>query len=484
MKRRITVVATALVVVGIVAAAAAASSDWGVDRDNRLRTRSVGLFGIKKPVAASSTQSIDAATANADPTKLVTLAQPLTARVVTSGQAAPNVDMMVLWPNDTNPTTIIACNEQGTADPGLQAIDIATGAVRTLLTGTSSCDPAHVTPWGTIVFGEEVGTTGAMYELIDPLGVQNVTLDRAIGTFTDEGTAESSGADHFVARYAVGRAAFEGIGFLPNGVTYYGDENRPATGTAGGAYFKFVPSNLWVDGSPAITDLSQSPLVSGTVYGLRLGKRSGSTDYGQGTNTGLGSWISVGSAGNVDLRAFAATNRLTGYYRPEDLAFDGQALAGGQAKWCGNNTGNEFADHTWGETICLTDGTVAQAAVNGATPEVQYFVIGTSDFAMMDNVAYQSGFRNWVLHEDGDITDTHKNNDLWDCLSDGADADTLSDRCIRIGTLNDWNSNGEGAEWTGGVFDATGHRLFVSVQHNVSGKGVVLEITGWLFPES
>jgi secreted PhoX family phosphatase len=64
-------------------------------------------------------------------------------------------------------------------------------------------------------------------------------------------------------------------------------------------------------------------------------------------------------------------------------------------------------------------------------------------------------------------------------LPDGADADSLSDGCIRIGTLNDWASNDEGAEWTGGVFDATGTRLFVSVQHNVTGHGIVLEVTGW-----
>jgi secreted PhoX family phosphatase len=484
MRRRITVVAATLALVVGIVAAAFAGSDFGVGRDRTLATRALQLFGIKKPLAASSTQSISEAEATADPPKLATFAKPLTARVVTAGTAAPIIDMMVLWPNDEDPTTIIACNEGGTADPGLQAIDIATGETRTLLTGTVSCDPAHITPWHTIVFGEETYgggiANGRIYELIDPLGVQNVTLDREAGTFSDEATQDSYGADHFVAREALGRASFEGIGILPNGVTYYGDENRPSEGTAGGAYFKFVPSNLWVDGSDPITSLSDSPLASGSVFGLRLGKRGTApgSDYGQGTNTGLGTWIPLGSGGNVDLRAAAATNKLTGYYRPEDLAFDEAALAGGQVKWCGDNTGNEATDHAWGETICLSDGALADTA-GTTTPEVQYFVIGTSELAMMDNVAYQPGFGNWVLHEDGDIGDTHRNNDLWDCLPDGADADSLSDGCIRIGTLNDWASNDEGAEWTGGVFDATGTRLFVSVQHNVTGHGIVLEVTGW-----
>jgi len=82
-----------------------------------------------------------------------------------------------------------------------------------------------------------------------------------------------------------------------------------------------------------------------------------------------------------------------------------------------------------------------------------------------------------VGHEDGDgaaALTPARNNDLWDCQPDGADDDLLSDGCVRIATLNDLT-----AEWTGGIFDATGTRFFVSVQHNVTGHGVVLEITGW-----
>ena len=35
------------------------------------------------------------------------------------------------------------------------------------------------------------------------------------------------------------------------------------------------------------------------------------------------------------------------------------------------------------------------------------------------------------------------------------------------------------AEWIGGIFDASDQRFFVSVQHNVTGHGVVLKVTGW-----
>ena len=71
-----------------------------------------------------------------------------------------------------------------------------------------------------------------------------------------------------------------------------------------------------------------------------------------------------------------------------------------------------------------------------------------------------------MIHQDAETTfETPHNNDLWDCLPDGADQDLLSDGCIRIATLNDLT-----AEWTGGIFDASGTHFYVSVQHNISGQ--------------
>ncbi len=87
-------------------------------------------------------------------------------------------------------------------------------------------------------------------------------------------------------RPAVGHLSFEGVAIYPNGVMYYGDENRPNSGIAGGAYFKFVPSSPW-DWRRA--DQQSGRVAAGRrvrVYGLRLGKRSGGTDYGQGSETG------------------------------------------------------------------------------------------------------------------------------------------------------------------------------------------------------
>ncbi|MGH8547664.1 MAG: alkaline phosphatase PhoX [Methylococcales bacterium] len=460
----------ALALTATVTSPVIASRDFGEYRDFLLQSYSRQLFGINGALNVSSTDSVDSFNAESDPRSLVTLAKSLRGKVVSAKTTlGPNIDMMILWPQ-TKPTHLIACNEEGTGQPGVQRIRLSDGFVETILTGTSSCDPVRATPWGTVIVGEEVGNTGSVLEIIDPLNTTGVVYDRGTGTL--------SGADagNVAVRPALGHLAFEGIAIYPNGVIYYGDEKRPSSGTAGGAYFKFIPSTPWVAGPP-INDLNDSPLLAGTVYGLRLGLRSGGTDYGQGTNTGLGTWIQVLNSFNADLRAAADNLKLTGYYRPEDFDIDGDSLAKGDVRFCANNTGNEGNDKNWGETICATDGSLIEATANAATPEVQLFAPGTSEFAMMDNIAYQAGRGNWIIHEDGDApgfaVNPH-NNDLWVCLEDGRDVDTLSDGCIRIATLNDLN-----AEWTGGFFDSTGTRFFVSVQHNVTGHGVILEITGW-----
>lgn len=446
--------------------------DFGTFRDHLLKERSMQLFGVKGALGAESRESIDAATAEADPRLLVTLAKGLRAHVVSANaELGPNIDMMTLWPAE-NPTHLIVCNEQGPSQPGVQRVRLSDGKVETILSGTRSCDPAHTTPWGTVVIGEEAGSSGSVLEIIDPLHTTGVVYDRDNGTF--------SGADaaHVAERPAVGHLSFEGVAIYPNGVLYYGDENRPSKGTGGGAYFKFVPSTPW-NGEAPISSLDESPLASGDVYGLRLGQRHGGTDYGQGSETGKGSWVQVMNSFDGDLRAAAAEMSLTGFYRPEDANADLRALADGMVRVCANNTGNESSDRNWGETVCITDGSLAEATANTATPEMQILSVGNKDMGMVDNIAYSPKRGSWVLHTDRDAVGMTEagypfNNSIWMCMEDGADVDTLSDGCIRIANLNDLH-----AESTGGFFDEEGEHFYFSVQHNVTGHGVILDVTGW-----
>jgi hypothetical protein len=470
-------VVTAVFLAAVLAAGAAgAFTDFGSFVQAQLRHRSPSLFGVSGPLAHSSTASLAAVEASAHPERLATVAKSLTVRVVSHGMAAPNLDQSALWPDDSHPRWLITCNEQDVADPGLVRINLASGAQEVIVTGTSDCDPVRRTPWGTILFGEEAGggpAGGRLYELVDPLHTTGVTLDRATGSF-----GGGSGATNLAARPALGRLSFEGLAIYPNGVTYYGDENRPAQGVPGGAYFKFIPAILPAAETGPITSLADSPYAApGAIYGLRLGRREGGTDFGQGNQYGLGSWIPIPAAADPDLRAQAATLQLTGYYRPEDADIDRAAQADGRVRWCANNTGNEPDDQLWGEAICLSDGTLAQAGANTATPGVRLLVSGSPALAMPDNIAFQPHRGTWIIHEDAEtVTDLQgpHNNDLWDCLPDGADPDLQSDGCVRIATLNDLT-----AEWTGGIFDASARHFYVSVQHNITGAGVILDITGW-----
>ena len=120
VRRRLIFTALVLGVTVSMAGIAAAATDFGIFRDGALANRSEQLFGVHGQLASSSTTSVTPAQAAADPTSLVTLASGLTAKVVSAGNAAPNIDQMVLWPNNVHPELIIACNEEGAGDPGLQ----------------------------------------------------------------------------------------------------------------------------------------------------------------------------------------------------------------------------------------------------------------------------------------------------------------------------------------------------------------------------
>jgi hypothetical protein len=461
-RRLIPLVVGLIAIVVVVGTALAALDDWGLDRQTQLQNKSEPLFGVGQPLTRSSTADLTTAQALANPAGLITVAKGLKVNVVSAGKAAPNIDQMILWPK-SNPQYIIGCNEEGVAQPALQKISLTTGAATTIATGLSDCDPVRATPWGTVLFGEENGTVGAMYELIDPLAVVGATINNVTG---------ASSSPNIRRANALGFLSFEGLGILANGVTYYGDELSASNGAPAGAYYKFVPTTPWAGGA-AITSLDQSPYASGTIYGLRVGQGS---NFGQGFSYGTGTWQLLTSTPGQQLRPLATTAKLTGYYRPEDLSLDEAAIGAGNVRFCGNNTGRDAARY-WGETVCITDGTVAGATSQSSGPKVELFVQGSPELNMPDNVAYQASRQNWIIEEDGstgDFIDGARNDDIWDCLRDGGDDDTLSDGCVRIASLNDLD-----AESTGGFFDSTGQHYYVSIQHNSSGFGTILDITGW-----
>jgi secreted PhoX family phosphatase len=460
--------------------------DFGVTVERLARIEAPELFGTFGALGESSSFSLSAAAADANPAALLSVAPGLNIRVVSAAaNLAPNIDQMALWPDAWHPTHIIACNEQGSGQVGVQRVELKTGKADNIISaGLTSCDPTRVTAWGTIVVGEEAGTSGRVFEILDPLNTTNVTVPAS-------GFGASSDPAHVVARPALGQFSFEGVGILPNGVVYLTDENRPGTGglgNPGGALVKFIPDTLWSSG--AIASLDQSPWASGSLYGMRLGRNSNNTDVGQGNQVGRGAWVQITGTAPINLRAAASALKLTSFYRPEDISVDREVLADGGVRICGTSTGQDVpdtesnGDNNWGEVYCVTDGSVAEASavsvVNGintaSIPEYHPLVLGFRDFGMPDNIDIQPGRGNFLVEEDGEgpTYPEPRNNDIWDCLDDGDDADSLSDGCIKVMTLNDLT-----AESTGGVFDGSGRHYYVSIQHNITGHGVILEVSGW-----
>ena len=428
------------------------AEDVGVRVEDSLHRFSRALFGFGNPVAESantpsSTKAGDLA---------VEVAGDLRVRVISS-KVGDNADMIALWPDDANPTHAIICNEINGTVPGaaasVQRVRLSDGQVEDMVFGLQSCDPARRTAWGTVIVAEEAGPVGRLWEILDPLNVNGVAVNRAAGTSSDPA--------HLVARTALGQLSYEGIVLLPNGTTYYGDELRPADGKPGGGIYKFVPTQPH-SGGP-ISNLDQSPLVAGSVFVMRLGLRSGPTDFGQGANTGAGRWIGpLTTATDLATSALAAGG-YTGYYRPEDMEMDPIAAQNGVLRVCWTNTGNDTFEQ-WGEVMCMEDLATAEASFNtGTMPVVTPFIIGDPHLRMPDNLAFQphTGILYVLMDattsaEDPDFT----NDDVWACLPDGADRDTLSDGCVRVMTLKDGN-----AEFTGIQFLADGKSFLIHLQH-------------------
>jgi hypothetical protein len=473
-------------------------ADFGAFVQAQLSEHSEALFGIRRPLEKSALGPYD----GADNLQAIQVAPGLHVSLVSSVTASA-ADQIALWPSDDRPTHLFVCDEE-TSDPAVQRIDLSlppNSNATTIVTGLGSCDPVRRTAWGTIIVAEEAGAMGGFYELIDPVHITTPikVLDRATGATSDP--------LHLVKRKAVGSVSFESFAIKDDGTMLYGDELAPSGGNPGGAIYKFVPAIPFAGGGP-ITVPAQSPFESGSIYGLRVAA-SGSSNWGQGAETGKGTWTAVNLAGanvvdvngNVILRNAQALQRFTGYYRPEDMDIDPIAASKGIFRACWANTGRK--SHTdsslvensgvESEIMCLVENppsTAVPAPPTGTIPTVERFVTGSEERAMYDNVAFQPHTGNLVILEDGSVdTVTSINprkselrgNDLWICLPDGADDDALSDGCVRFASIRDTS-----AEPSGFIFLGSGEEALVNIQHRAYNdaidkghRGALVKISGF-----
>jgi hypothetical protein len=472
--------------------------DFGSWVQDQLRDHSEQLFGFRHPLEKSAPGPY----IGLDNTQAIQVADGLRVSLVSSSVASAT-DQIAFWPNDEHPTHVFVCDEE-TSIPAVQRVDLSgppNSNATTIVTGLSSCDPVRRTPWGTILVGEEAGNTGGLYEIVNPLSITapiNVT-NRATGANTD--------MLHLAKRQAVGSLSFESLAVEDDGTMIYGDELAPSGGVAGGGIYKFVPAIPFSGGGP-ITVPGQSPLATGTVYGLRVAA-SKSANWGQGAETGVGSWILVNLAGlnvvdanqNIILRNAQVLQRFTGYYRPEDMDIDPMAAEAGVLRACWANTGRKSHNDSSlvensgveSEVMCLTENPPSvndPTPLTGTIPTVERFITGSEERAMYDNVAFQPHTGNLVVLEDGPVETVKstdplvaelRGNDLWICLPDGKDDDALTDGCVRFASVRDTS-----AEPSGFIFFGSGEEALVSIQHRSvndqlgeGNHGALLKISGF-----
>jgi secreted PhoX family phosphatase len=492
---RSSIAISCLAVVGLTSRAIADNPqvDFGTFIAQQLSDHAEQLFGFSHPLKKSALGPYD----GADSTQAIEVADGLHVSLVSSGVASA-ADQIAFWPDNDHPTHVFVCDEE-TSNPAVQRVDLSQPAnanATTIVTGLSSCDPVRRTPWGTILVGEEAGATGGVYEIIDPVHINApiTVINRDAGTTSDP--------LHLVKRKAIGSLAFEGLAIKADGTIIFADELAPSGGNAGGGIYKFVPAIPFQNNGP-ITVPGMSPLTAGTLYGLRVAA-SASSNWGQGAETGNGTWTAVNLAGanvvdgnnNVILRTAQVLQKFTGYYRPEDMDIDPIAAANGGFRACWANTGRK--SHTdssvvensgvESEVMCLVENppsAAVPAPPTGTIPTVERFITGSEQRAMYDNVAFQPHTGNLVVLEDGPVdvvkkdgTTELRGNDLWMCLPDGDDDDALTDGCVRFASVRDTT-----AEPTGFIFFGSGEEALVHIQHrgynDAHNLGALLKISGF-----
>jgi Alkaline phosphatase PhoX len=204
---------------------------------------------------------------------------------------------------------------------------------------------------------------------------------------------------------------------------------------------------------------ASSPFAAGSLYALEIGART--SNNGQGNQLGEGAWQGPIDAANARAEGQA---RGTGFYRPEDADVDPLAAAQGGRRFCWTNTGVSNIGN-FGEVLCLDD---AEGDGNtGRRAVVTQFVTGNPQMNQPDNIAFQptTGIV-YVIEDTPTVAGESKPGDIWACLRDGADDDLQSDGCVRVLSVKT-----AGSEPTGFIFDATGKRAYVNIQHSPDNPG-------------
>lgn len=334
----------------------------------------------------------------------------------------------------------------GGSGGAVSVVDLKTGIAKEVVgrADWEALDGILWTPWRTVLFAEEVGTSarpdpdapaatsGLVYELKldkhDPMSAESVTV-----------------------RPLLGALAHEGIETDAEGNVYVIDEDRK------GSIYKFVPENY-------------GDLSSGQMYALKVMN---------GAKTGAAEWIALDMAQvQISARVAAAAVGATQFCRPEDL----ERIAGTLfvALTCedvdnaANTSGKNAAGYSVGAVLAVELGEQAATSYvvapgKNAPFEVQPSATnpGVTGFAKVDNLAVSQDGKLWMV-EDNDFSDIW----VYDPRSKDANGDGYKDGVHLFASLKD-----KPAEGTGIYFGKDPSTLFVNIQHSGTGNDKTMAIT-------
>jgi hypothetical protein len=298
----------------------------------------------------------------------------------------------------------------------VSVVDLQTGEAKVIAEDPSydALDGIEWTPWGTILFAEEV-TDGRLFEIV---------LDKK-----DPTTAAA-----VIDRPEVGRMAHEGIAVGSDGSVYVVDEFRGELEGFGGGIYKFVPDKY-------------GDLSSGDLYALKV---TGPDALVHGI--GQGEW--VGPIDPADARQSGTDFGGTGWNRPEDLQIIGNTLYAAITEGPRAGGAAELYD---GKVIAidLTSLVVSDFVKPGMNVPVESS--GVTGFDNPDNLAKAPN---------GDLIIVEDNipSDIWFATKDG-NKDGYAD-VVHFASLTD-----NCAEGTGIYFGKDPKMLFVNVQHSCVDDG-------------
>lgn len=317
----------------------------------------------------------------------------------------------------------------------VSVVDLKTGEAKELAARADweALDGIVWTPWHTILFAEEAGTSslpdpdhpaataGLLYEL---------TLDRRNPTR----------AESVSVRPLLGALAHEGIETDAEGNVYVIDEDRH------GSIYKFVPD-------------SYGDLSSGQLYALKVMN---------GAKTGAAEWVALDMS-QVQIRANVAAQAAgaTEFCRPEDLERIGGTLYVALTCEDVDNAANIYGP---GAVMAIELGEqpeTAYVAAAGKNAPFENRDAGITGFKGPDNLASGPDGKLWIVEDNA-------YSDIWvfDPRSEDADGDGYRDGMHLFASLKD-----RPAEGTGIYFGKDPRTLFVNVQHSGTGNDKTMAIT-------